>query len=552
MAAAAAAAAGAGPNPALPPNISLAQVLELADNPEFELGRSRQSIARQRRTYRDNNHYVNVPDVREQAEANGNGRSYDDTAYRQEFIDAFDFRNYVDQNRQRFINEFFNAKEEDPLEQDEQLVIIPMDLMVAQEIPRPGRLSVYLMCSRNSECFKITLEYKNERVLVHKMKPRLVTTITQSGRRETRARLRFSTGVKLGENKGRDISVAKLSMLTCDGLTTPPQCPTKYGGSQDQTVDHRDGDTLNNALSNFRWCTSIEQNLNSNRRRAEAIRVLQEDMDPALGAGAAVLFTSATALQHCEEEVVLDSCSFYTIVPRSRLRNIRRAKQPIKFVTRAGSGQLTHYGEFVPFPDGDTITGWVADESTSSVDSSVTILALNDVTKNHRVTYDSASNGGAFVVHTANGRQLFKKCLQSGFPRLHLDPRSFRKQTSSTLQRMWQGVHSMMPSMQRSKREQTSNLPRTLPHRRRRRQIEFIRDDGSRICGHMIESDEEVVFKLKRTENRCNAAPNEEDDSSERPTKFRRVAVDNHSYKSKSTAKYRSKLQDGSGEYKYE
>ena len=63
----------------------------------------------------------------------------------------------------------------------------------------------------------------------------------------------------------------------------------------------------------------------------------------------------------------------------------------------------------------------------------------------------------------------------------------------------------------------------------------------------MIESDAEVVFKLKGTENRCNAIPKEEDDSSEPPKKLRRVASENQS-----RVKYRSKLQDGSGKYKYE
>lgn len=169
------------------------------------------------------------------------------------------------------------------------------------------------------------------------------------------------------------------------------------------------------------------------------------------------------------------------------------------------------------------------------------VYAENEINK---IKINKEAPPGAFVVHTSTGKQFFKQCLQTGFPRLDQDLRSFRERTSNTLQRMWQGVIHMMPLfMQRSKGEQTSNLPQTLPRRRRR--IEFYRDDGSMICGHMIESDGEVVFKLKRTENSCNAAP-KEDESSERPKKFRRVSSED-----KKTVKYRIKLQDGSGSYKW-
>lgn len=114
---------------------------------------------------------------------------------------------------------------------------------------------------------------------------------------------------------------------------------------------------------------------------------------------------------------VLDTCSEFTAAPKEALTNIREAPVPLKFSTSTGPGIHTQIGDFAPFNDGSVITAWVNPSSEPST-INATILALQDVIKDHRVTYDSQANGGAFLVHTSAGVYHLKPCPITSFPRL--------------------------------------------------------------------------------------------------------------------------------------
>jgi hypothetical protein len=49
------------------------------------------------------------------------------------------------------------------------------------------------------------------------------------------------------------------------------------------------------------------------------------------------------------------------------------------------------------------------------------VVSLKSLEAKHRVTYDSAQDGGAFVVHTKGGRIYFRRCPETGFPYIDLD-----------------------------------------------------------------------------------------------------------------------------------
>jgi hypothetical protein len=49
------------------------------------------------------------------------------------------------------------------------------------------------------------------------------------------------------------------------------------------------------------------------------------------------------------------------------------------------------------------------------------VISLKSLEEKYRVTYDSKSSGGSFVVHTANGPVEFKRCPVTSFPYIDLD-----------------------------------------------------------------------------------------------------------------------------------
>jgi len=115
---------------------------------------------------------------------------------------------------------------------------------------------------------------------------------------------------------------------------------------------------------------------------------------------------------------ILDTCSEFTTAPASELTNIRDAPATLEFSTSTGAGTRTQIGDLDPFNNNSTITAWVTPSSASPSTIKATILALKDVTKHHRVTYDSEANDGAFLVHTPEGVHYLRPCTHTGFPRL--------------------------------------------------------------------------------------------------------------------------------------
>jgi hypothetical protein len=49
------------------------------------------------------------------------------------------------------------------------------------------------------------------------------------------------------------------------------------------------------------------------------------------------------------------------------------------------------------------------------------VISLKSLESKHRVTYDSTKDGGAFVVHTPEGKVYFRRCPDTGFPYIDLD-----------------------------------------------------------------------------------------------------------------------------------
>lgn len=49
------------------------------------------------------------------------------------------------------------------------------------------------------------------------------------------------------------------------------------------------------------------------------------------------------------------------------------------------------------------------------------VVSLRSLEAKHKVTYDSALHGGAFIVHTDSGQVIFRRCPDTGFPYVDLD-----------------------------------------------------------------------------------------------------------------------------------
>ena len=211
---------------------TLAEILQMVHDEENKIERLQASIHKQRETARRNTAYGDAPNLPQLA-AN-HGYDYDNAWERYLFLYGpdFDYINYITPLMRSLINEHLTGLNQDPIQHNHQLCIIPNNLMNAQGIPNPGKLSVYVMCKRNSECYKLTLQRSHQRIKVYKMEPYFANT------KEDRLRLRFSSKTK---RNGRSISVALLSMLVFTNKTSPDQYLTIDGLLVDETVDHKDG-----------------------------------------------------------------------------------------------------------------------------------------------------------------------------------------------------------------------------------------------------------------------------------------------------------------------
>ena len=90
------------------------------------------------------------------------------------------------------------------------------------------------------------------------------------------------------------------------------------------------------------------------------------------------------------KSIILDNGSSMSIFHDNELvDNIRKAKQPIKIATNAGSRAVFSEANVKGFG-----TVWYDENAIAN------IFALRDIKKRHRVTYDSA-NEDAFIIHNS-------------------------------------------------------------------------------------------------------------------------------------------------------
>ena len=124
------------------------------------------------------------------------------------------------------------------------------------------------------------------------------------------------------------------------------------------------------------------------------------------------------------KSIILDNGSSMSIFHDNELvDNIRKAKQPIKIATNAGSRAVFSEANVEGFG-----TVWYDENAIAN------IFALRDIKKRHRVTYDSA-NEDAFIIH--NSRNINEctrfKCNAHGIYELEV-PVCNKRQNNKNIQ----------------------------------------------------------------------------------------------------------------------
>ena len=106
----------------------------------------------------------------------------------------------------------------------------------------------------------------------------------------------------------------------------------------------------------------------------------------------------------------LDTCSTedQMVVPHY-LNNIHTVEHPLTLHTNAGKSKTNRKG----FLGGTAF--WLDESGIANV------ISLRTLERKFRVTYDSNTDGGAFVCHTEKGNMVFRRCPSTGFPYIDLN-----------------------------------------------------------------------------------------------------------------------------------
>jgi hypothetical protein len=106
----------------------------------------------------------------------------------------------------------------------------------------------------------------------------------------------------------------------------------------------------------------------------------------------------------------LDTCTTNDqMVNPAYLSNIHPAEVPLRLHTNAGTSVSRQQGYL------GKQKFWLDHMGIANV------ISLKSLKERYRVTYDSSTDGGAFVVHTDNGDVTFKRCPETSFPFIDLD-----------------------------------------------------------------------------------------------------------------------------------